>query len=305
LNSKHAFAVFIASFLWSSSYSLSKWTLDYFPPSTLAFIRFLITIALLGTTILVMRKNVALGSLRLHKIIALSGVLGYTMFYVLQNTALLYCFASDAVLLATSFPVITAIIERLVFKKPIPATNWLGIGVAIIGVTVIIQPWAVGNTMNPERLLGIGLTLLAGVCWAIYGLIINRLQDVDTSLITLWQVLYGSIMLLPFVLWERPVFTGIPPTAWFILVYLALFSSLIAYLLYNYGLKGIQPNQAVNILNTMPLFGLIVAYFLLGESLNLIQGFGGLIVILGVCLSLSKQDDTSPAVLKVSEEKVI
>ena len=75
-------------------------------------------------------------------------------------------------------------------------------------------------------------------------------------------------------------------------MYLGVFCSTAAFLLYAYGLKNLTPGLAVNLLNLVPVFGLIFAVIFLREKVGFVQMLGGLIVIAGVTLSVSTASQT-------------
>jgi drug/metabolite transporter (DMT)-like permease len=103
--------------------------------------------------------------------------------------------------------------------------------------------------------------------------------------LTYYQMLAGSILFIPFVLmeggeWYLPNLTSLGS-----LVYLSVGCSVIAFLLYNLGLRKLSASVCVSLMNLVPIFGLIFSITILGEDVSAIQIFGGLIVILGVALS--------------------
>jgi drug/metabolite transporter (DMT)-like permease len=107
---------------------------------------------------------------------------------------------------------------------------------------------------------------------------------------------FGSIVLLPLVgAFERPVFP-IPTNAIWAVIYLAVFCSVAGYSLYNYGVARMQSTQAVNILNLIPVFGVLTSWALLHETASLLQMAGGAVVLVGVVLSLRESSPSaSPA----------
>ncbi|MDW7675164.1 MAG: DMT family transporter [Bacillota bacterium] len=289
---KFSLSILLAAFLWSTSYAVSKSALISFDPSTLAFLRFAVSLFLLGCIIKLWRIGFSLPDQSLYKLLALSGLLGYTFYFMLQNWGLKFAYATDATLLVASYPVITAFIESMVTKKSIPPKNWLGIFLAVSGVTLIIQPWNVGSIITVDRFIGIILFLLTGVVWAIYNIVINRIGEMNIFQLTFWQAVFGALFIFPFVIYEAPALKEVPMVAWGSLGYLAIFCSLIAFLFYNYGLRAVPPNQAVNILNSVPVFGALIGYFFLGEILTMLQAIGGIVVIIGVYISFSAKSNS-------------
>jgi drug/metabolite transporter (DMT)-like permease len=102
----------------------------------------------------------------------------------------------------------------------------------------------------------------------------------------MFQMLFGSIVLLPLAgAFERPAFP-VPATAIWAVIYLAVFCSVGGYSLYNYGVAGMASTQAVSILNLIPVFGVLTSWVVLHETVTIMQLVGGAVVLLGVLLSL-------------------
>ena len=62
--------------------------------------------------------------------------------------------------------------------------------------------------------------------------------------------------------------------------------------LYARGLKRRPPSTAVNLLNLVPVFGLVIPLVALGEHVTVVQIIGGLVVIAGVTLSTRTDSST-------------
>jgi drug/metabolite transporter (DMT)-like permease len=102
-----------------------------------------------------------------------------------------------------------------------------------------------------------------------------------------WQTLFGLLALLPLALTETAQWGPLSTTGLLGALFLGVFCSVGAFLLYAYGLKSLRPGLAVNLLNLVPVFGLIFAAVFLHEAIGWIQILGGAIVIAGVTLSVS------------------
>jgi drug/metabolite transporter (DMT)-like permease len=80
-----------------------------------------------------------------------------------------------------------------------------------------------------------------------------------------------------------------PTTMSFLMMlFLGVFCSVIAYLLYNLGLKALSPSAVISMLNLVPIFGVMFSFLLLGEAITLRMVIGGAIIILGVMLSVRR-----------------
>ncbi len=74
------------------------------------------------------------------------------------------------------------------------------------------------------------------------------------------------------------------------LVYLSVLCSVVAFLLYAYGLKDLDSGAAINLLNLVPVFGVGFAFLILREPVSAGQLLDGVIVIGGVALGFGLGD---------------
>ena len=68
-------------------------------------------------------------------------------------------------------------------------------------------------------------------------------------------------------------------------VYLALFCSVLAFFLWNYGISKLEASKAAVFTNLVPVFTVLGATFFLGEKIVPEQVIGGALVICGVSLA--------------------
>ena len=101
----------------------------------------------------------------------------------------------------------------------------------------------------------------------------------------------GAIFLVPFLIWElltQPLMQLTMPNA-LALLYVMLFPSTLAYLCYNRGVHLIGANRSAPFLHLVPVFGAVMAIFLLGETPQLFHVVGFVLVIVGVIVAARKQ----------------
>jgi drug/metabolite transporter (DMT)-like permease len=300
---KSILAVFLAAFIWSTSFSVTKMSLNSFGPSTLAFLRFSLSALFLWALIHLSRTNQRRPSIKEAKALALGGFLGYTLYFILENWGLVHIPASNAALLTPFYPIITAILETAFFGGRLTSRQWSGIIISLTGVLLVVQPWNLSSDSSGMQLLGNLLIIGSGVAWALFSITGKRINpDLNNLQVTFYQTAFGAAFFLPLT-WTETRFPG-PITLHSILgvLYLALACSCAGYLLYNYGLKGIPSSQAVNILNFVPVFGVITAVIFLGERPDLLQIAGGAVVLIGVFLGLQLAREPHPAGIKTESQ---
>ena len=130
------------------------------------------------------------------------------------------------------------------------------------------------------------LMLLSAFCWALYSLVGKYLlQRYDEFMITTYAFGLGTLFYLPFVIFHIvPVLQQTSMGGWLAVLYLALTCSLFGYLGWYYGLKHIDASKAAVFLNFIPLFTILMSFFL-GASFSWLFLLGAGFIIYGVYLT--------------------
>ncbi|WP_405590536.1 DMT family transporter [Streptomyces sp. NBC_01190] len=279
-------AVVGAALLWSSSFAVTKEVLSDVQPLTIGALRF--TLAALVLLVLVRlaarRRPVERPTGRQRYLIWFSGFLGITVYFILENFGVKMSTASDASIMAASYPLMTMLLELVLFRARMPVTRVVAVLLAAAGAYLVVDNGAtVGGS---RRWSGDILLLLGGLVWAFYNVVCKLVGGRDALSLTYQQMIVGAggfllASLLEATRWSMPSVTSAA-----LLVYLAVGCSVGGFLLYNYGLQTLKPSVAVNILNLVPAFGVLGAVLINGESVQLAQALGGIVIVGGVMLGL-------------------
>jgi drug/metabolite transporter (DMT)-like permease len=277
-------SVLAAVVLWSTSYVVTKIGVGDIPPLTFGAIRFLFASVLVGLLALFTRRIERVPARDVLRLVV-GGLLGITIYFALQNLGVQRTSASNATLLVASFPAITMFLEVAFLKRSISFTRFAGVGIAFVGVYLVIRQTIASD--QPRHLEGDLLLLGTGVAWALYNF---ATQDVirkySTLTVIFWQTLAGTAAFLPLTLLEPRAWQSLTPAGLIGALFLGIFCSVAAFILYGYGLKSLDAGSAVSLMNLVPVFGLILAVVGLKEQVNFVQVLGGLIVVTGVTLSV-------------------
>lgn len=279
---KYYGAVMTAIVFWGASYIVTALAYETIAPLQLGFVRaalaallFFVFMALTGV-----REKPSRGDLPYF---AVSGLFGVTLYFACQNVGLSLTSSTNAVLIVACYPVITLVMESIGHRVMPSVRQLLGILIAVAGVRILT---GTGGTAGSNVLLGDILLLGSGVMWGFYSLTTQKIADrYATSTLTAWQMLFGALFFIPFVLYEgRP---WLMPTvkSGLSILFLAVCCSLTSFLCYNYSLRGISVTTATSLLNLMPVVGLICANAVLHESVTAMQLLGGAVIIAGVLVS--------------------
>jgi len=191
--------------------------------------------------------------------------------------------ASVAVACLALGSVSAAIIEPLVFQRRHKLSE-LALGIlAIPGVVLLIG----GVPLDMQ--LGVLVGVISAVLTATFSVLSKKfVSDADTASITFVEMISGTLLLiiLAFFVSDEPWFASLPSTSDFgWLLALALFCTLLPFLLWLSALHHISAFTTQLTLNLEPVYAIVLAAILFGEHRELTLSFyAGVVVILATLL---------------------
>lgn len=270
-----------AVLLWSASFIATKLAYETFAPIQLGAVRTLLAVFIFGMIRLIAKQKEKIKKEDRIQVV-ISGLLGLTLYFTIENLGVSMTSASNASLIVASFPAVTMLFEFLLYRTKPTLKKVIGIIMAFVGVGILSQ---INITGDSNSFLGNLFLISAGIVWAFYNFISRKLSGKYSAItLTYYQMLAGSILFIPFVLmegaeWKLPTVTSLGS-----LTYLSVCCSVLAFLLYNTGLRKLSASISVSLMNLVPIFGLVFSVTILRESVSPIQILGGIIVIIGVVL---------------------
>ena len=279
----HLLAAAIACLLWSGSLIASKLSYETLGPMSLGIIRFTLSTVVFFVLCLALGEC-SIPDLKSMAQIALTGILGTTLYFAAENYGVSMLPASTSSLIVGSFPAMTLVLECFIDKTQPQPLKTVGIVLAFLGVAVLALTES--SEGGSDVLLGSLILMFGGLCWSLYNFAMRLVMGRYTALtITTWQTLFGALGFIPFVLFEG-LPTSLPsPTTWASLAYLVLGCTVVGFVLYNWGLEDLEPSTATSLSNLIPVFGLVLSALILGETMSTQQLVGGAIVVAGIVLS--------------------
>ncbi len=170
--------------------------------------------------------------------------------------------AGGTALALGSGPVWAGLIESIYTRQLPPKSWWLGVGVAIFGLYLVGGESAYSNGWP---LHGIGLCLLSGLSYAVYGLCTKRILTSTTPLASVTAV-FTLAALMAFVV--AGIFTEVPEVRaeeLIVLLWLGVFATGIAYLLFSCGLRYLNSRTGIALALAEPVAALLLAITIVGE----------------------------------------
>lgn len=272
---------------WAGNMTIGRAYRDEFEPVALNFYRWVLGLAVLLPFIAHrLRANWEV-VWRERRLIALLGLSGVFLFQTVNYIGLAATPAFNAFLVMATTPALLLVANALLSKTWPPALHLSGIFISMAGAAWLITRGDLSALIGLSFYWGDLWIFLAALLWTAYTLLLRGApKDLDP-----WTALAGSIaislpMMAPFAaesLWRAPLNVFEPAMA-AIVVYVAIFASVLAFWLWGYGVAQIGPVRAGQFLNLMPIFGGVMAVAFLGEKLEAYHAVGAVLVFAGVVL---------------------
>lgn len=246
--------------------------------------RFLIAYVL---TLLICPRPFMSRSWRDEMMFALCGICGGSVYFIAENTAVMYTLVSNVSLITSLSPVITFLIATIVFKTERLSKGFLfGSSMALLGVCCVIFNSSMEINVKP---FGDLLAFLAAISWAIYTLILRPLNATYSAwFISRKTFFYGVVTALPLMAIEpthTPLSIIFRPDVIINFCFLGLICSFLAYLLWALTIKRLGAVKGGNFLYFSPIVTLILSAIVLGEKITVIGLIGCVLILGGVILS--------------------
>ncbi len=190
-----------------------------------------------------------------------------------------------SVLFATT-PIWVFVFALFILKEKLVWRRVIGIAVALTGVATIITSGAV--QVGKEYLAGDIIIFFSVLAWALYTILGKPLAEKYGALrMTAYALATGTAVYFPFGLVRAIQYDYTQSTfgAWMSVVYFAIGTSVIAYVIWYYVLKHMPASRMAVFSNIQPVIATTVAYFTLGEQLGLSFFVGAAVVLTGVLIT--------------------
>jgi drug/metabolite transporter (DMT)-like permease len=276
-----------ANLFWAGNIVLARGLAGQVPPITLAYWRwtgaFIIAVGFawprLKTDLPVIIRH-----WKMMLVLAATGIASYnTMSYIgLTSTT-----ALNVLLLQSATPLIIIVWAYLLFRELPTARQTLGVLVSLAGVAAIAGHGSLEALMHLRLNRGDVWVLAALVVYAFYCVTLRKRPPVHPLSFLVVAMGLGSMMMLPFMLWEvaagAQIHGGLP--SYMAIAYTAVLPSFVAYLFLNRGVELIGAGPAGQSMHLMPLFGSILAVLFLHEQFQTYHAFGIAMIGAGIVLA--------------------
>jgi drug/metabolite transporter (DMT)-like permease len=217
------------------------------------------------------------------------------LYFIFEALALQHTSATQAGMITALLPLLVAMGAFLFLHERVARSTWTGFLLAVVGA-IWLSLASEADSHAPAPLLGNFYEFVAMLCATCYTLLLKFLSErYSPFILTAMQAFIGSLFFLPLALVTEPLPSQFSLLGIGSVVYLGVVVTVGAYGLYNFGVSRLPASQASGFTNLLPVFTLIFAALLLGESLTTAQYAAAALVFVGVALSQWRSAAPVPA----------
>lgn len=311
-------AILLAFIIWSGALPTIKITTQYLGPFTFLLFRFLLVCTLMLPVMYVMLKKNPIDRRDIKNLVLL-GISGQSVLAIIF-LGIKYTTALDAAIIGTLGPLLTIAAGHYFYKDRINNITKLGIFIATAGMFYIVleplfsQTYSGVPTSLPLRFFGNALITLYTLAFSMYivwsKMVMGKKSPNLDSFFrhfhvrpmkkkyspivhTSFAFYIGLATTIPLAVLENLGVFGKQPslldafqvTPILGVLYMAIFSSIVAYIAFEWGLKQAHVSDGAILGYLGPLFTLPFAFVLLGETPSKTNIIGGMIIAVGVIIA--------------------
>jgi drug/metabolite transporter (DMT)-like permease len=282
------FLLILTAIFWGSSWVVVKHLTADLDPVIIATGRFLLLSLMFIPVVLWLHLKGERLELKDVGALALLGVFGVALLYILQYYGVNLTTAINASLMTTFNPTVTLLLSSLFLHERVSNKKIAAILIAFLGAFLVITngDMSFGTRMND--IIGSLLSLASTCCWAVYTVMSKKAVEKHSALfLVAYTSIFGTLFLLPVASLNpaaaKLLSLSFSDGAW--LLYLALTCTVFGYFAWSYSLERIDASQAAIFIYLVPLSSILLSYIFLGEHLTPYSTLGALLIFAGVYYS--------------------
>ncbi|WP_048570104.1 DMT family transporter [Clostridium cylindrosporum] len=274
--------------VWGTTFISTKVLLNSFSPIEILFLRFVIGYIAL---FIIKPGFLKFKSWKEEAYFAGAGLCGVTLYFLLENIALTYTFASNVGIIISIAPIFTALLAHVFLDgEKLRMRFFIGFAAAIIGIALVAFN---GNYLLKLNPLGDILATLAALVWAFYSILMKKITSFNYNTIhyTRRTFFYGIIFIIPTLFFfdfnlGLKDFTYIPNIL--NIVYLGLGASAACFVIWNFVIGILGAVKTSVYIYMSPVITIVASAIILNENITWIAIIGSLLTLIGLYISEKK-----------------
>lgn len=192
---------------------------------------------------------------------------------------------ANSALIQGCSPVVITLLAALAGQERVANRHWLGVALSLAGIYLLV---GTGAAISRTSLVGDALMMAGVLCWASY-VVASRplLHRYSPLAVSGYSMAMGTVLYFPLGIpgLRRLDWGAVSPWAWAALLYSAVFSLFLAYVVWYTSIKRVGNVRTAMYSNLVPVIALATAVLFLGDRLVWTELAGAAIILVGVGLA--------------------
>ncbi len=279
-------ALSITSIVWGTTWVASKIGVAEMPALQMAYIRQFFG-GICFVLFFMLYKKLPFPTAKQFIWLLVMALLMFVIANGLSTWSLQYIPTGLSALVGALYPLSVVIIEMVFFKsRNMTILTFIGLMLGITGIGIVFYENAFQH--HPDGFVfGVVLSVTAMLAWSIGTIIIVRKKtNLDPYYATGWQMLISAFILSIIAETTQPTIPiqSISSTGWWVIVYLVVAGSLIAFIAFIYSMKKLPAAVSSLYAYINPLVAMVTAAIVLNEKLTMYIFWGAIVTLAGVFL---------------------
>lgn len=246
----------------------------------IAFFRALIGSVFLGSVSLITKVKIEREILKKNLWFLIFSGIALGINWILLFQAMKYTTISNAILSYYFAPVFIIIFSAILFKEKIASRNAFYLMVSIIGLFLIMKSNDMIIIEGYNHIKGILYGLGGAVIYAVIVILNKSIKGLSGIHTTLVQLAIATLALVPFVVGnDSSQISSLDTRAWIFIITLGIVHTGIAYFLYFSSIKNVKGKTVALLSYLDPIMAITISFLFLGESMNIFQIIGGILIL--------------------------
>jgi len=282
--------------VWAVNFIAAKIGLLYLPPLAMASFRVVFAGAFMVPTYFLCSRMPAFSEATAFRrrgfaardfwIFLYLGFFGVAVNQICFTVGLHFTSVSHAAVIVGMGPIYILALAVVLRLERATGRKVIGMLIALLGIAVLASEN--GISVHSASLEGDAITMTGSIGFAVYVVLGKRVAGkYDTLTMTAFNHFVGALIVLPLAIYEANNMYGagnwpLPRQAWAAIIYMAIFSSALAYVFYFWLLRYLAASKLSAFTYLLPVLATILGIFWLGEKGSWVQLLGGALALAGV-----------------------
>ena len=278
----------LTPFLWACNWIIGRGLHHDIPPMGMTFFRWFFAVLILAPfAVPHLRRDWKIVRANARTMLCL-GAIGIGTHNALAYLGLNFTTATNGLILNSFIPVMIVTFAWIFLKERLKAVQIGGVAISLAGVVAILSQGSLAVLAGFRFNAGDLFVILSMAMWSIYTIALRWRPSGLHPLSFLFAIsVIGDLCVLPMWLGEMALghFIVWTPAGVAALVSVALFSSVLAYIFWNRGVELVGAQVAGLFVHLMPVYGVMLAWIFLDETLGLHHVAGIALILAGIAIT--------------------